>query len=205
MDAHTADHSDEAELVQRARHGEQEAWEILTQRHRQSMYRLAYLLSGDAQDADDTTQDALLRAYLSLDRFDLDRPLRPWLLSIAANLASNRRRSWGRYLAALRRLWASETMHTPAHSAPVERLAEHKAQANHLWSAVRRLDYADQQVIYLRYFLELPVEETAQVLQVAAGTVKSRSARALQRLRQVIHQDFPDLWETYAIQSDAYV
>ena len=74
-----------------------------------------------------------------------------------------------------------------------------------MWSAVRRLDYADQQVIYLRYFLELPVEETAQVLEVAAGTVKSRSSRALQRLRQVIHQDFPDLWETYAIKSDTHV
>ncbi len=62
-----------------------------------------------------------------------------------------------------------------------------------LWRAVRRLKETDQQVIYLRYFLELPVAEAAQVLEVAPGTVKSRLYRALKRLRAVVEGEFPML------------
>jgi RNA polymerase sigma-70 factor (ECF subfamily) len=57
------------------------------------------------------------------------------------------------------------------------------------------LSVPDQQIIYLRYFLDLPVAETADVLQVAEGTVKSRLSRALERLRGIIQQDFPVLAE----------
>ncbi|MEJ2265750.1 MAG: sigma-70 region 4 domain-containing protein [Anaerolineales bacterium] len=60
---------------------------------------------------------------------------------------------------------------------------------------MRRLDQKDQQVIYLRYFLEVPIAEAAAVLGVAEGTVKSRTHRALNRLQAVIDRDFPSLRE----------
>jgi RNA polymerase sigma-70 factor (ECF subfamily) len=66
-------------------------------------------------------------------------------------------------------------------------------QAGSLWAAVRRLSSDDQQIIFLRYFLDLSVEETAQAANIAAGTVKSRLHRALERLRDVINRDFPEL------------
>lgn len=68
-------------------------------------------------------------------------------------------------------------------------------QANDLWKAVQTLKMPDQQIIYLRYFLDLTVSETAEVLQVAEGTVKSRMSRALEKLRNIIQQDFPVLFE----------
>lgn len=68
-------------------------------------------------------------------------------------------------------------------------------QANDLWKAVQTLKMSDQQIIYLRYFLDLTVSETAEVLQVAEGTVKSRMSRALEKLRNIIQQDFPVLFE----------
>jgi RNA polymerase sigma-70 factor (ECF subfamily) len=68
-------------------------------------------------------------------------------------------------------------------------------ESSELWKAVRNLSVPDQQIIYLRYFLDLPVTETAEVLQVAEGTVKSRLSRALERLRGIIKQDFPVLAE----------
>ena len=68
-------------------------------------------------------------------------------------------------------------------------------ESGELWKAVQNLSVADQQIIYLRYFLDLPVMETAEVLQVAEGTVKSRLSRALDRLRGIIQQDFPVLAE----------
>jgi RNA polymerase sigma-70 factor (ECF subfamily) len=64
-----------------------------------------------------------------------------------------------------------------------------------LWQAVRRLSPDDRQIILLRFYLQLPVAETGQVLGVAEGTVKSRLSRALGRLQQVIDRDFPWLRE----------
>jgi RNA polymerase sigma-70 factor (ECF subfamily) len=68
-------------------------------------------------------------------------------------------------------------------------------EARDLWKAVQTLSTADQQIVYLRYFLELSVAETAGVLQIAEGTVKSRLNRALEKLRAVIDRDFPVLSE----------
>ena len=64
-----------------------------------------------------------------------------------------------------------------------------------LWQAVQQLRPNAQEVIYLRYFLELSEAETAAALDIPAGTVKSRLHRALQQLRGVIEMDFVDLKE----------
>ncbi len=79
----------------------------------------------------------------------------------------------------------------------VEHAAAQQAEAHTLWQAVRRLNAADQQVIYLRYFLEMPEAEMAETLGVAAGTVKSRLSRGLQKLRAVIEREFPSLRESF--------
>ncbi len=178
---------EESTLIHHAANGDTAAWEPLIQAHQQAVFRLCYLLLGEPDDAEDVAQETFLRAWRHLRRFDTARPFRPWLLSIASNLASNRRRSSGRYFAALTRAFRNEPK-TPA--SLEEKISEHM-EANELWRAVRNLEFPDQQVIYLRYFLELPVHETAQVLQVAEGTVKSRLNRALEKLRRIIQHDFP--------------
>ena len=179
----------ELELISRARQGDEAAWESLLRLHQEAAFRLAYLFLGDPDQAEDVVQDAFLRAFRALSRFDLDRPFRPWLLSITANQARNQLRSAGRYLTALRRFWQDK----PDHAIHPEMEAVQDWEAETLWQAVRRLGFADQQVIYCRYFLDLPVEETAAALNIAEGTVKSRTHRAVTRLRQVIEQDYPIL------------
>jgi RNA polymerase sigma-70 factor (ECF subfamily) len=181
---------DETTLIRHAANGDAAAWESLMQMHQEPVFRLAYLLLGDPDDAEDTAQESFLRAWKYLKRFDITRPLRPWLLSITANLARNRRRSAGRYLAALMRAFRDE----PA-SVRIEEKSAQNMEASELWRAVQSLNTADQQIIYLRYFLDLSVIETAQVLDVAEGTVKSRLNRAVEKLRTVIQQDFPVLSE----------
>ena len=182
---------DESTLVRHAANGDAAAWEPLVLVHQEAVFRLSYLLLGDADDAEDVAQETFLRAWNHLKRFDPTRPLRPWLLSIASNLASNRRRSAGRYFAALTRAFRNE----PTASTSTEEKSARQMEANDLWKAVQNLSVPDQQIIYLRYFLDLPVTETAEALQVAEGTVKSRLSRALERLRQIIKQDFPVLAE----------
>ena len=182
---------DESTLVRDAAHGDAMAWEPLVLAHQEAVFRLSYLLLGDPDEAEDVAQETFLRAWHHLQRFDATRPLRPWLLSIASNLASNRRRSAGRYLAALTRAFHNET----TSSSNIEEKSAQHIEANDLWKAVRTLSMPDQQIIYLRYFLDLSIVETAQALSVAEGTVKSRLSRALERLRGVIQQEFPVLAE----------
>ena len=189
----------EAEQVTRAQEGDEVAWGHLVRRHQEAVFRLAYLLLHDANDAEDVTQETFLRAYRALNRFDVARPLRPWLLEITRNQSYNWSRALRRRLAALQR-WGYHTrdasVGTPQQSdtqPEEEALRQWKATA--LWQAVRRLHGMDQEVVYLRCFMELSVEETAQVLKVAPGTVKSRLSRALERLRRVAEQDFPGLRE----------
>lgn len=157
--------------------------------HQEPVFRLAYLFLGDPDDAEDITQETFLRAYRSLKRFDATRPLRPWLLSIAANLARNCHRSAARYLAALARSFRAE----PPESNDIEEHALLDMDADQLWQAVRLLTADDQQIIYLRFFLDLTTAETSQALDVAEGTVKSRLSRAVNRLRTIIKTDFPTL------------
>jgi RNA polymerase sigma-70 factor (ECF subfamily) len=156
------------------------------------VFRLAYLLIGDTDEAEDIAQEAFIRAFRMLHRFDPERPLRPWLLRITSNLARNHLRSAGRYLGALRRLSRSD-MDEKVASAEEEHWQRWEARA--LWQAVRRLSVKDQQVIYLHYFLDLPVADVAETLSIPPGTVKSRLHRALERLREVIEHEFPMLWE----------
>ena len=186
---------DESNLIQRATKGDAAAWEPLMLAHQEPVFRLAYLFLGDADDAEDITQETFLRAYRHLKRFDPTRPLRPWLLSIAANLARNRYRSAARYLAALTRSFRVD----PPIALDVEENAVQDLDADHLWKAVRQLNTDDQQIIYLRFFLDLSTVEAAQALDVAEGTVKSRLNRAVGRLRVVIKNDFPTLSEGYEI------
>jgi RNA polymerase sigma-70 factor (ECF subfamily) len=152
---------------------------MLVQQHQEPVFRLVYLLLGDADDAQDVAQETFIRAYRYLDGYDDARPLRPWLMGIAANQARNRRRAFGRYIYHLKRLARLAIDDGLDPESEVSR----SANAQALWAAVRRLAITDQEIIYLRYFLELSVDETAETLNIAPGTVKSRLYRALGRLR----------------------
>jgi RNA polymerase sigma-70 factor (ECF subfamily) len=181
----------ESELIQQAAQGDHEAYELLMRRYEEPVFRLAYLILGDPDDAQDVAQDTFIRAYRHLPRFDAGRPLRPWLLQITRNLARNRQRSFNRYLAALSR--ALITSPQTESSAESEHIQQGETRA--LWQAIRQLDRQDQEIIYLRYFLNCSVDETAATLDIQPGTVKSRLSRALQRLRGVVQEDFPLLME----------
>ena len=172
---------DEAELIARARRGDEEAYASLVATHSDIAFRTAYLVTGSATDAEEATQDAFLAAYRALPRFRGDAPLRPWLLRIVANAARNRRRA-SRRRADLELRVVDQFSHgdaAPSPEAAVEAAEERAA----LLRAVNSLDESDRRVIACRFFLDLDVAESAAVLGCADGTVKSRLSRALRRLR----------------------
>ena len=178
--------TEERDWIEAARRGDIEGWEHLVETHQQSIFRLAYLLLGDADDAEDITQETFIHAYRALHRFDPTRPFRPWLMRIATNLCRNWHRSLRRYISALQNGLKNE----PQPGSTYEQ-AEHNVEMDNLWKTINSLPLPDQQVIYLRYFLECSETETAEILGIALGTVKSRSHRALARMRAVLQTQNP--------------
>lgn len=170
---------EDTELVRRAQRGEVSAYEVLVRKYQGIAHRTAYLVTGQSAEAEDATQQAFVKAYRALDRFDPDRPFRPWLLRIVGNEARNARRSAGRRAAM--ELAVARQPEDLAPSPEQEAMARERREA--LLRVLAALAEADRRVIALRYFLDLSEAEMAEVLDVAPGTVKSRLSRALGRLR----------------------
>jgi RNA polymerase sigma factor (sigma-70 family) len=166
--------------VLRAQRGDSRAYEELVHPHEEIAFRVAYVITRNAADAEDAVQDALVKAWRALGRFRADEPLRPWLLQIAANEARNRRRSAGRRD---RLALAAASLSGEAAPSP-EDAALDGAQRMELLAALEELPADARDVLACRYLLDLSEEETAAALDIARGTVKSRSARALDRLKE---------------------
>jgi RNA polymerase sigma factor (sigma-70 family) len=172
----------EHELVERARRGDADAFGELVREHEEIAFRTAVLITGSAAEAEEAAQEGFVKAYRGLRRFRAGEPLRPWLLTIVANEARNRRRSEGRRLALALRAAGEEHHSGEAAPSPEAALLAGERRTT-LLAALGRLREEDRVVIGCRYLLELSEAETAAALGVARGTVKSRLSRALERLR----------------------
>ena len=175
---------EEHELVERARTGDAGAYAALVRGHQEIAFRTAYLITGNAADAEDAAQEGFVKAHRALHRFRAGEPLRPWLLTIVANEARNRVRAAGRRERLVLRV-AEERRPGGAVPSPEAALLDFE-QREDLLAAVAGLPENDRQAIACRYFLDLSEEETAAALGCPRGTVKSRLSRALARLRERI-------------------
>jgi RNA polymerase sigma factor (sigma-70 family) len=172
----------EAALIARAQQGDAVAYGSLVRAHQDIAFRVACLAGGSAADAEEAAQEGFVKAWRALPRFRAGAPFRPWLLAIVANEARNRRRAAGRRAGLVLRA-AAEAEHAPSGGASPETLVLAAARRQALLDALGTLDERDRSVLTCRYLLELSEEETAAALGVRRGTVKSRTSRALERLR----------------------
>jgi RNA polymerase sigma-70 factor, ECF subfamily len=142
----------------------------LFERHWPRMHRAAFLITGDAAAAEDIAQEAFLSAIRALDRFDMRRPLGPWLHRIATNRAID----WSR-ARALRR---------EVSGAPDDEAAEAVVGGidEALHAALQALGIEQRAVVVLRYVLDLTPGEIAAQLDLPRGTVNSRLRRGLDAL-----------------------
>jgi RNA polymerase sigma-70 factor (ECF subfamily) len=174
---------EDAELARRAREGDDDAYELLVKRYGEIAFRVAWLVTRDRSEAEDAAQEAFVKAYYALPRFRTDAPFRPWLLKIVTNEARNRARSTRRRQGlALRAAAVSDGDAAPSPEAAALDGAEREA----LVAALNVLPSADREVIGYRFLLGLSESETAELLGVRPGTVKSRLSRAMARLRDVV-------------------
>jgi RNA polymerase sigma factor (sigma-70 family) len=174
------DGAPDAELIERARRGEVMAYETLVRRYQDVAVRTAYVIAPDG-DAEDAVQEAFVKAHAALGRFRDGAPFRPWLLQIVANEARNRRRSAGRRAGLALRVSEDRRPGDAAPSPESAVLADEQRVT--LLAAINTLGPDDREIIATRYFLDLSEAESAEILGIPKGTVKSRLSRALGRLR----------------------
>ena len=174
---------DDAEAIARARDGDLDAYAVLVARYTLRAHRAAFLL-GAGEESDDVVQEAFVKAFRHLSRFRAGEPFAPWLLRIVANETRNVTRSRRRRAALALRIPSAEPPSVAAGGPADEALAAERRAW--LVAAVNGLPDRERRVLVCRYFLDLSVAETAQVLAWPLGSVKSRTARALNRLRGLL-------------------
>ena len=172
---------EDSELAEKARRGDIAAYEELVRQYQDIAFRTAYLVTGDPHDAEETAQDAFIKAFYTLERFRKGASFRPWLLRIVTNEARNRRRAAGRR-ARLALQVAGERPSSDAAPSPEVAALAYETQ-HELLAGLAQLDEKDRLVIAYRYFFDMSEAEMAVALECRPGTVKSRLSRALARLR----------------------
>lgn len=176
----------EHELIRLARRGDAEAFGELVARHQETVFSIAYRLTRTRQEAEDVAQDAFIKAYQALDRFDLERPFVPWLHRITTNTALNcirRRRPEAELV--------EETLLADPAPGPEARTVASEESAR-LRAAVAMLPPNYRAAIDLRHFQGFSYREISDALNVPLSDVKSWLFRARRRLRDALGSDRAD-------------
>lgn len=165
------------ELADRAAHGDSRAFELLVKRHARPIYAFCRRIMGDATEAEDRTQEAFLRAYQSIDRFDLHRSFGAWLHRIAQNACIDvlrQRKAWSPLPAGEE---AGLTAPPPLRHGDLGDLEELVAQLPGKYRAV----------LHLKYTQGLTGPEIADALGMTAVGVRVTLHRAIRLLREKVN------------------
>ena len=185
--------ADDSDLVIRARTGDASACEELARRHRKPAYFLALQLLGNSDDALDVAQDAMLRFFSNLHRFDPRRPVRPWLFRTVRNRVYDlfRRRKVRKHdsLDAVDPQDDRPKLELVDESVDIERDAARGQLQKRLWEALQELSHNQREILVLRDYQDLAYSEIAETLSIPIGTVMSRLHGARKRLRHVLKED----------------
>lgn len=173
---------DDVELAARARTGDTAAFGELVRRHQHAALRVAAVISGSTEDARDIVQDALVKAHRSLSGHRGDGTIRSWLLRVVANEAKNHVRSQVRRRSRDDRHAGLQVRPASGADEPALDRLDHAELA----AALGALRPDDRAVLGCRFVAGLTEAETAEVLGLPSGTVKSRTSRALGRLRELL-------------------
>ena len=168
----------ESQLVARSQEGDKEAFGELVRRYQRLVVGIAYRMSGDASLAEDAAQDAFLRAWRQLSRFQYRGrgSFRAWLCRIVTNITTDRLRR-------ARPMVSLDALSLPGGPGPDETYLRNE-EAQRVREAVLRLPEASRAALILREYEGLSYREIAEALNIPLGTVMSRLNYARKKLRQ---------------------
>src|SRR5262245_48913137 len=181
--------SDERVLIQRCVAGDASAFEPLLARYRQRVFRLAYQLLRDREEAWDCAQEAFVRAFHSLSSFRGQSAFYTWLFRITVNVATDRQRARGAQARAFgaERVAEEEWRRvTPDPGAGPDKVAAQSEQRERIRRALDALPPKARAIIMLSDVEGLSYREIADVLRCPIGTVMSRLHNARKRLKGLL-------------------
>jgi RNA polymerase sigma-70 factor (ECF subfamily) len=183
----------EAECLNLAQKGDQEAFTQIVETYQNPVYNLCYRMLGTPQAAEDAAQETFWRAFKNLDRYDQKRPFPTWLLSIAAHYCIDQQRR-----KRLPSIDLDEIIEYSAEdSAPnPESVAIHSEFSEDVQRQMIHLSEGDRVVLVLRYWHELSEDEICETLNISKSAVKSR----LHRARQHMAEQWSDSQESLAME-----
>lgn len=184
----------DARAVERTLAGERDAYRVLVERHSRNVFRMAYRMTGNKQDAEEVVQEAFLRAYQKLKQFEGQSNFGTWVYRIAANYGIDRMRQ--RNAEQSRRQMASgpnegglemDPMMNAKDRAPSpERLAASAQLAAKIKEALDTLTPAERTAIVMRHWEGCAIEEIAAVLKSNSNATKNTVFRAVAKLRKAL-------------------
>lgn len=168
---------DEKELLAKAKNGDQEAFGKLVELYQRRVYTVIYRFVRNHTEADDLAQEAFIRAFKAMGRFDLRYPFSPWMYRIAINLTLN-------YIKKRKlQLVDVDLERRPSGNNP-QTVMEQDETRRKVHKAIAKLPLKLRQVLVLRVYEDWPYARIAEVLEIPVGTVMSRLARAREALKE---------------------
>ena len=174
---------DESAWLVQAIEGDEFAFAKLVETYQTPVYNLCYRMLGNARDAEDSAQEAFLRAFKYLDRYDPDRSFATWLLSIASHYCIDQLRKkkfQGFSLDDEDNKW----LDPPASVPNPEISVSNREKQEQVQSLLNRLNAKDRSAVIMRYWYDYSYQEIAEALSLTVSAVKSRLHRSRKELAQ---------------------
>ncbi|GMR11362.1 MAG: sigma-70 family RNA polymerase sigma factor [Anaerolineae bacterium] len=184
--------NDERALIAAAVDGEDDSFSKIVERYQKPVYNLCYRLLGNHGDAEDASQEAFMKAYKGLEKYDPRRPFISWLLAIAYNQCIDQLRRRRVTWIGLEALFDRSDPQSPS----PELAAEARSEAERVQEALLTLSVKDRAVVVLRYWYDYSYDEIAGTLSLTNSAVKSRLHRARRELMGVWNAEQKALGES---------
>ncbi|WP_054709002.1 RNA polymerase sigma factor SigW [Bacillus sp. JCM 19041] len=175
-------------LIKEIKQGDEQAFAELVDLYKDKVYQVAYRMVGHAQEAQDVAQEAFLRAYTNLDKYDTTRKFSTWLFRIATNVAIDRLRKRKPDFYLQETVKGTENMTYESQLAATDDLPEEQVVQMELqeWiqSEINELPPKYRTAIILKYIEDLSLKEISEIMDMPVATVKTRIHRGREALRK---------------------
>jgi RNA polymerase sigma-70 factor, ECF subfamily len=178
----------DASFVARARAGDADAFRVLVERHSRALFRVAFRMTGNQQDAEDVVQESFLRAFKQLAKFDQRASFGTWLYRIAANCSLDmmraRKRRSEHVMSGSEEGAEEVVLSLPSLDPTPERMTLSGEVRQRVLEAMDDLSATERTAFILRHFEGMCIEEVSRVLECQPGAAKHSVFRAVQKLRR---------------------
>ena len=184
----------DADAVARFRAGDESAFRALVERHSRGVFRVAFRMTGNEQDAEDVVQETFLKAYRNLARFEERARFASWLHRIAANCAYDVLRSRKRGHESIDEPRTTEddersAVELRSDDPPPDRLLFSREVRRKVTVAMARMSAVEKSAFALRHFEGCSIEEIGAALDLDQSATKHSIFRAVRKVRDVLSGD----------------